>query len=483
MSRDAKFDLLLTGATVVAPIGPGAADIAIRAGRIAAIGAPGELDGLSAETIEFDERQIVVPGGIDPHIHCNWPVRDTETAGPMIVSRAALYGGTTTLIDFVPFQAIGERPEIGPSIERRRGDWRECHCDYSFHVMLRGGEGGKVPPEVLTQVPEVIAAGFPSIKIFTTNSKPTHAAGTLKITFGVIWELLQLTARHGGIVSVHAEDDDLVMHMYDKLIREGKTGFENMPLVHSALSEDLSFRRVIRLAESIEGASLYMMHVSAETGVAAIAEARERGAAVYGETLTPYSLRSQDDYFEQDGMIYHTYPSLKTHADAEALWRGALSGDIATFATDEMCTSFALKTAGRRIDDTTGGHTGVEPRLAIVYTEAMRRGLGLKRFVELTSTNAARILGLFPRKGVIAVGSDADLTVLDPNAARTITADGLHESDYTSWEGYEASAWPVLTLLRGRVVVDGDEFNGDPSYGEFLPAKLGVGVLEGAAVG
>jgi dihydropyrimidinase len=203
--------------------------------------------------------------------------------------------------------------------------------------------------------------------------------------------------------------------MYAKLIREGRVAFEHLAEVHNQLSEDLSFRRVLRLAESLPGTALYMMHVSAATGVTAIADARARALPIYGETLHQYLNYSVEDYKRPNGQIYHTYPSLKSAEDQKALWAGAAGGAIHCIATDELCCTLKDKTIGTRIDDVTGGNSGVEPRLAVMYAEmVVRRGYSLARYVDLVSTNAAKIMGLYPRKGAIAVGSDADITILDP---------------------------------------------------------------------
>ena len=308
------------------------------------------------------------------------------------MSRAALHGGTTTLIDFV---VPRDDEALQPATDRFIDEWSgKCHCDFSFHVLLRD----RLSAQALDDVAALIDRGLPSFKIFTTNVRPS-VVGRM-ISYGSLWELMQVTARHNGIIAVHAEDDDLVMHMYDKLISEGRVGYENMSVVHSAMSEDLSFKRVIRLAQHVPGAALYMMHVSAGFGVETIQAARAQGVPVYGETLHQYALHTHDDYLGPDGMKYHTYPSLKSQEDVDALWRGVESGDIATFATDELCTTYAEKTAGKRIDNVTGGNTGAEPRMAIVYTEVVtKRNLGLAKFVDLTSANAARLMGMYPKKG------------------------------------------------------------------------------------
>jgi dihydropyrimidinase len=262
------------------------------------------------------------------------------------------------------------------------------------------------------------------------------------------------------------------MHMYEKLIAEGRVGFENMPEVHSALSEDLAFRHIIRLAENVEGAALYMMHVSAGTGVAAIRESRARGYPIYGETLHQYMLYNASDYLRPNGQIYHTYPSLKTEADQKALWQGTVDGEISTVATDGICTSLCTKIQGRRIDDTTGGNAGVEPRLSVMYTEmVVKRGYSLTKFADHVSTHAARIMGLYPRKGVIAAGADADLVIFDPSIRRKVRVEDLHETDYSPWEGHEIAGWPEITLLRGKVMVDKGEFFGN-GRGQCIPRRI-----------
>jgi dihydropyrimidinase len=300
------------------------------------------------------------------------------------------------------------------------------------------------------------------------------------VDLGDMWVVFKVIAKEGGLGVIHAEDNDLVMHMYAKLIREDRTGFENMAEVHSQLSEDISFRRVIRLAESVPGCALYMMHVSAGTGVAAIREARAKGLPIYGESLHQYMLYTAEDYKRPNGQIYHTYPSLKTKADQQALWAGTLDGAINCVATDDLCCTLREKTLGRRIDDTTGGNSGVEPRLAVMYTEMVtRRGYSLSRYVDLVSTNAAKIMGLYPRKGAIAVGSDADIAILDPTRRGQVKAADLHQSDYTPWEGHEINAWPVLTMLRGTVKVEDGRYLGKPGDGRYLKRKIPAEIVAG----
>ena len=171
--------------------------------------------------------------------------------------------------------------------------------------------------------------------------------------------------------------------------------------------------------------------------------------------------------------MFHTYPSLKFAEDQKALWEAMRGGAIQCVATDEICCPLKVKLQGRRIDDVTGGNAGIEPRLSLIYTETVeKRGYGLAEFVGLVSSNAAKILGLYPRKGALAVGSDADIVLLDPRKRRIVRAGELHETDYTPWEGRDLAAWPSLTMLRGKIVVDDGRFAGDLADGEFLKRKV-----------
>jgi dihydropyrimidinase len=475
------FDLLITGGTVVLPETAEAADIGVSGGKIAAIGAPGSLAAAGAARAVDAAGQIVIPGGVDPHIHCGMPIvggpsnEPVFAAPPSQVSKAALYGGTTTLLDFA--LCPPDEP-LQQSIEARQREFAgACYTDFGFHLMLRGTQ----TPALLDSLPEAVQAGHATVKIFTTDIRPLNQGRMVK--FGDIWEVLKIMAKAGGLTTIHAEDNDIVMHMYEKLIREDRVGFENMAEVHNTLSEDLSFNRVIRLAENVEGAALYMVHVSAATGVAAIANSRARGFPIYGETLHQYMLYTAEDYKRPGGQMFHTYPSLKFAEDQKALWAGTAHGAIQTIATDEVCCPLKVKLQGRRIDDTTGGNSGVEPRLSLMYTHLVtKRGYSLNEFAGLVSSNAAKIMGLYPKKGALAVGSDADIVVLDPNRARTLRKEELHETDYTPWEGHQVSAWPSMTVLRGKVVVDDGKFLGTPSDGQFLPRKIADAVRSRPAV-
>jgi dihydropyrimidinase len=466
-------DLVLRGDRIVTPEGVVEADIAIAGGRIAGLE---KLGSLAAPRIIDMTGRIVMPGGIgQSQCTCgSMPAPEggqtQKTQPASVVSRAAIHGGTTMLIDFV--RTI-DGPTIPQAIAARDAGWAgACHTDYAFHLMVEGD----IQPDHLAELGQAIRAGHPTVKIFTTDITPSRKGRM--VDFGDIWEVFQVIAANQGLGVIHAEDNDIVMHMYGKLIREGRTSFHNMAEVHNALSEDLSFRRIIRLAESVPGTALYMLHTSAASGVAAIREARAKGIPIYGESLHQYMLYTAEDYQRPNGQIYHTYPSLKSPADQAALWSGTLDGSINCVATDELCCTLAQKTQGTRIDDTTGGNSGVEPRVALMYSEMVgRRGYSLERFTDLVSTNAARILGMYPRKGAITPGADADITALDPTRRRTITSAELHETDYTPWEGWTADAWPCLTLLRGKVVMQDGVLTGSLADGKWIERRINPAII------
>ncbi len=467
-------DLVLRSDTVVTPQGVGAHDIAIEGGRIVAVGVPGSLPVPHGARLVDARGKIVMPGGIDPHVHCKWLLPNPDgshglTDPPDVVSRAAVHGGTTTIIDFT---RCSQGDTLQDAIERREADWKgHTACDYAQHLMVEGA----LPLTLFGALGEAIEAGFATIKIFTTDITPSRKGRM--VDFGDIWEVFQVLAGKGGLGVIHAEDNDIVMHMYGKLIREERAGFANMAEVHNTLSEDLSFRRIIRLAEKT-GTAIYMMHTSAASGVTAIREARARGVPVYGESLHQYMLYTSEDYRRPNGQIYHTYPSLKSREDQAALWAGTLEGSINCVATDEICCTLKQKIQGVRIDDTTGGNAGVEPRVALMYTEMVgRRGYSLARFVDLVSTNAAKIMGLYPRKGALAAGADADICVLDPADKKVIRAADLHEADYTPWEGRQMLAWPCLTVLRGKVVVEDGRWLGSLDDGQWQRRKIAPEIL------
>ena len=474
------IDLVIRGGQVVTPWGVGGWDVAVQGEKIVAVAEQGALSGDVGRVVDATGR-IVVPGGIEPHAHISAPIagRPTdETAPPEQVSKAALFGGTTTLTDFaIQYPGI----DLFQAIEERASRWHgKSYCDYSHHIMLLR----ETAPNVIAQMREAIEAGFPTFKIFTTNIRPIERLlenEIRKAGMGHLSAQMEPLAAHGGLMLVHSEDDDIVQYMYNKLAEEERTEWFNIHEVHNNMSEDVSFRRVLRLAQW-KGAAIYFVHVSAKEGVHAIREARGNGLPIYGETLHNYVSFNADDYKKPDGMKYHTYPSLKSEEDRLALWDGLMRGGISSMATDEYCTDFATKLGGRTTHDITGGHNGAETRVGITYSEGVvKQGMSLQRFVDVTSANAARIMGYYPRKGAIAPGSDADIVLIDPGIRKALSMSDLHIGDYSIWEGWEITGWPSTTILRGKVVVENGRFSGSLGDGQLIPRKIAPEVLSGPA--
>ncbi|MFQ5878645.1 MAG: amidohydrolase family protein [Dehalococcoidia bacterium] len=467
------LDLLIRGGTVVTPGGAGQWEVGVQGERIVAVAAPGVLP-QEAERIIDATGKVVIPGGIEPHAHIALPIPaapDMTSSGPTEVSAAALFGGTTTIVDFAYQSPQGD---LLQAIEARNRLWEgKSYADYSYHCLPTSALSARD----MEQVGEIVAAGFPSFKIFTTSVRPPTGPHTNMVDFGRLATLMERVTAHGGIMVIHAEDDDMVQYNYRMAPELGRQEWHNMHLIHTNLSEDMSFRRVIRLAER-QGAGLYMVHVSAKEGVDAITEARRRGLPVYGETLHSYATFTFENYRQPDGMKYHTYPSLKGQEDTQRLWDGLLHGDLSTIATDHVSTSYAVKVMGKTVVDTTGGHNGIETRVGIMYTEGVvKRAMSLERFVALTATNPAKLLGFYPRKGVIAPGSDADVVIIDPSVRKRLSMTDLHLEDYSIWEGWPVEGWPVLTVLRGRVVVEDGKMLGQAGYGKLVRRQVDASVL------
>jgi dihydropyrimidinase len=464
-------DLIITGGQVVTPSGVGQWDVVVQGETIAAITEPGTMSTDGVKVIDASGK-IVVPGGVEPHAHIGGP-RQPERSPAEPVSLAAIWGGTTTVLDFatqIPGHDI--RHALDEAAERWKGNG---YTDYSYHPIFTNGTSD----EAVNQIPELIQEGFASFKIFTTSIRPpSPQMQNNKTEFGTLASIMEKIAANGGMLLVHSEDDDMVHFNYDHAQDRNQWDWWNMHHIHNNLSEDVSFHRVIRLAEK-QSCPVYFVHVSASEGVNAVGWSRSRGLPIYGETLHNYACFNAENYREDNGMKYHTYPSLKSPDDANELWDGLLDGRLSTVATDLVSTTWEEKIRFRTVADVTGGHNGIETRLGVAYGEGVgRRGMSLERFVDITSANAAKIFGMYPKKGALAAGSDADITIIDPSFQRPLTLDDLHLEDYSIWEGWEAKGWPVTTVLRGKVMVEDRKLLASAGYGQHLSRKIATEITQ-----
>jgi dihydropyrimidinase len=479
-------DLVVRGGLVVTPDGTAELDVVVEGETIASLAEPGWVPAEGVRVLDA-RGKIVLPGGVEPHAHIFEPMYRGWSRGkevwlqtPEGATRAAIFGGTTTVLSFA-FMAIHvteQEFDARLAVEHRREVFTgRSYADFAFHPVLTGSPSDAT----IASIADAIAEGTSTMKLFTTDLT-TGQAG-VRIDSGSAFEVMKACAEHGALVMVHAEDDDLIKHMEAKLRREGRNDLENVHLVHTLLGEELAVRAYDRLAAEA-GAPLYIVHVGGWRPLVAISEARAAGRPVYGEVLHNMLCFSTEEYAKPDGAKYHIGMGLKEPGNQEPLWEALAGGDLSTLATDEYTTSYAVKMAGTDLETTPGGHAGIETRGIIGYSEGVaKRRMSLERFAEVFSTNPARLMGLYPRKGAIAPGSDADLAVWDPDARRTITLGDLHhESDYSPWEGWEVTGWPVATVLRGKVVVEDGALLGNPEDGRWLARRLDPAVAAGPAL-
>lgn len=470
------IDLVLTGGLVVTPERTAVLDVGIAGETLAYVAEPGAVEPGGGRVFDVTGK-IVLPGGVEAHAHIFEPMYRGWTGGeevwlqsPEGATRAAVFGGTTTVLSFafMAVHVVEQEFDANLAVEHRKEVFAgRSYADYAFHPVLTG-----TPSEAtIASVGEAVVDGSATVKLFTTDLT-TGQAG-IRIDNGSALAVMRECAERGAMVMVHAEDDDLIKYAEAKLARDGCDRLEYVHLVHTTVGEELAVRSVARLAEEA-GAGLYVVHVTGREPMDAVSELRARGQSVYGETLHNLLCFSTDAYSGPEGARYHIGMGLKPPGHQESLWAGLADGRLSVLATDEYTTSLAVKLAGTTIQTTPGGHAGIETRGIIGFSEGYAGGrITLERFAEVFSTNPAKLMGLYPRKGAIAPGSDADLAVWDPTVTRTIAMEHLHhDSDYSPWEGWEVRGWPVMTILRGKVVVADGELLGSPGDGRWLPRKL-----------
>ncbi|UYG03717.1 dihydropyrimidinase [Halomonas sp. LR3S48] len=461
------MSLLIRGGTVVTHSDSYRADILCADGKIQAIGLG--LDAPAGGEVIDADGMYVMPGGIDPHTHMQLPFMGTVASEDFYTgTAAALAGGTTSIIDFVI-------PNPGQSLMEAFGTWRgwaeKAAADYAFHVAITWWDDS-VSEEMGTLVRE---HGVNSFKHFMAYK------GAIMATDDILVQSFSRCLELGAIPTVHAENGELVYHMQQKLLAEGMTGPEAHPLSRPPQVEGEAASRAIRIASTL-GAPIYLVHVSTRDAVDEIAYARQQGHPVYGECLTGHLVLDDSVYQDTDwgrAAAHVMSPPFRPKGHQEALWHGLQSGNLQTTATDHCCFCAEQKAAGK--DDFTkipNGTAGVEDRMAVLWEEGVNSGkLSMHDFVALTSTNTARIFNLYPRKGSIQVGADADLVVWDPSGTRTISASTHHQNvDFNIFEGKTVRGIPRHTVSQGKWVWRDGELRAERGAGRYLerPAYPGV---------
>ena len=452
---------LVTNGHIVTAVDSYAADILIDGPVIAMIGSNlGPVAGQVDRTIDAAGK-LVIPGGIDPHTHMDLPFGGTSSSDDFETgTHAAAFGGTTTIIDFaVQYrgQALNEALDVW--FKKAEG---KAVIDYGFHMILTD-----LPDSRMPEIKRLINQGVTSIKLFMAYP------GVFLVDDGTIFKAMTTASEGGGLVCMHAENGVVIDVLVKRAVAEGKTGPKYHALTRPTRAEAEGVHRAIAIAE-MANAPVYIVHLSCYDALKEVQAARDLGLPAFAETCPQY-LFLDYSYYEKEGFEGAKYvmtPPLRDKANQDQLWKGLRGNDLQVISTDHCPFCFKeQKELGR--DDFSkipNGGPGVEHRMSLIYDGGVvQKRINLNRFVELTSTAAAKIFGLFPKKGTIAVGSDADIVIFNPERDEVISAATHHmRVDYSAYEGRRVRGVSEIVMSRGNVVVENGEFKGRAGGGQFL---------------
>jgi dihydropyrimidinase len=450
------MDLVIKNGTIVTANESYQADIGIDGERISLIG----RDLTGDETVDATG-MLVIPGGIDPHTHMELPFMGTVSADDFRTGTiAAACGGTTTIIDFA-IQGAGQTLRKALDIWFERAKDKVC-IDYGMHVAI-----GAMNDERMAEMGDIVEFGVPSFKIFMAYK------GSLMVDDETLFRSLLRAKEIGALISVHAENGDILNYLINKNVAEGKKDPIWHAYSHPPEAEAEATHRAVVMA-GMTGAPLYVVHMTAAGALEALKAGRAKGFKVFGETCPQYLLFTMDKYEEPnfEGAKYVMSPPLRAEGNPEALWKGLSSGELQTVGTDHCPFNFVgQKDMGK--DDFSkipNGMPGVETRLPLLYHFGVNEGrFSVNRFVELVSTGPARLFGLLPRKGTISIGADADLVIWDPNKERRLTKENLHTNvDHSPYEHITVKGYPAMVFQRGNMLVKDNQFVGEVGAGQFL---------------
>ena len=453
------FDTLITNGTVVTAADTYVADVAVSGGSIVAIGKNLPRDNMR-QVIDAAGK-YVMPGGIDVHTHLDMPFGGTTSSDDFETgTRAAAFGGTTTLIDFaIQYKGQALRQAFDTWMKKAES---KAVCDYAFHCIITD-----LPDSRLPEIKSLVGEGVTSFKLFMAYP------GVFMLDDATIFKTFQATAKQGAMVCMHAENGGAIDVIVKQALAEGKTAPKYHALTRPTTAEAEATARAIALAEMAH-APVYIVHLSCNDALEKVREARDRGLPVHAETCPQYLYLSIENFevpgFE--GAKYVFTPPLREKWHQQKLWEGLKQNALEVVSTDHCPFCFKeQKELGK--DDITkipNGGPGIEHRLSLVYSGGVGGAhFGVNRFVELVSTTPAKLFGLYPRKGTIAAGADADLVIFDPQRKHKISAKTHHmRVDYSMFEGIEVTGMPELVMSRGEVIVQGDKFLGRAGRGQFI---------------
>ena len=452
------MSLLIKGGTVVTATDLYPGDVFIEDDRITAIGSTLTFP---ADRVIDASGKYVLPGGIDVHTHLDMPFGGTTSADDFESGTiAAAFGGTTTIVDFA-IQYRGQTLHHAWETWMKKAEGRAA-IDYGFHMIIT-----ELSDQVEQEMDALVTQGVTSFKLFMAYP------GVFMLDDATIFRALLRTAKNGGTICMHAENGGVIDVLVKRALAEGKTAPKYHALTRPARAEAEATHRAIALSE-IAGVPIYIVHLSAAEALEMVAEARDRGLPAFAETCPQYLFLSYDNYEEAgfEGAKYVMSPPLRPKETQDRLWRGLAFNDLQVISTDHcpFCMK-EQKTLGEGdFSKIPNGAPGIETRMSLVFDGGVRTGrISLNRFVELTATSPARIFGLFPRKGTIAPGSDADVVIFDPNRTMRLSASTHHmKVDYNPYEGREVTGVTDTVISRGRVIVDNGRFTGRAGAGAFL---------------
>jgi dihydropyrimidinase len=449
-----QLDTVLKNGTIVTAGDIFAADIGICQGIIKQIGV--DL-GHAREEIDV-EGLYLLPGAIDAHTHVDCEFQGVQSKEDFYTGTvAAACGGVTTILDYA-IPGPGQTPL--QTVEAWRAKARDkAIIDYGFHVAVFQPDD-----TAIQQVPDVIAEGHPSFKIFMM--------GTFEQNLDGYMDMMAAIGRYGGMVNVHCEDACCLNYLARQFNASGKYGAAYFADSRPRIAEGIAAMRAIGLAQVAE-VPAYLVHLSCEESLESLNRARGKGQTVYGETRPCYLHLPKDEMLKKDGILLSGWPPLRDSDQMDILWQALESGVLQTIATDHDGWSQEQKRKFNKVDEVLAGMAGLETMVPLLYSEGvLKKKLNINRLVQVTATNPARLFGLYPRKGTIAVGSDADIVAFDPNASTTIRARDMHSAaDWDPFEGWQVTGWPRLTMSRGEIIVDGGKVLGQPGRGQLLKRK------------
>jgi dihydropyrimidinase len=438
------------------------ADILIEDGTIAMIGKTIDVD---ADRVIDAKGRLVIPGGIDPHTHMELPFGGTSASDTFETgTRAAAFGGTTTIIDFA-VQYKGQSLQEAIDAWHAKADGKTA-IDYGFHLICTD-----LPDQRLGEMRGMIDQGVSSFKLFMAYP------GVFLVDDGTIYKAMRMAGENGGLICMHAENGVVIDVIVKEAIARGETAPKYHALTRPTKAEAEGVHRAIALAE-IANTAVYIVHLSCDDSLQEVTRARDMGVPAFAETCPQYLFLDYSVYEQPgfEGAKYVMTPPIRDKANQEKLWRGLQFNDLQVVSTDHCPFCFKeQKELGR--DDFSkipNGGPGVENRMSLVYNGGVASGrISVNRFVEIVSTNAAKIFGLFPKKGTIAVGSDADIVIFDPDEELTISAKTHHMNvDYSCYEGWKVKGATKTVLSRGEVIIDEGKYVGRTGYGSFLKRGL-----------